>query len=257
MSNFFVYINENGALAYMPVTVNEGSCEAQKDINEQFLVTAVFIDGVKRSILLPDNPIQMAIVNDNNFDGRFVKLTDYNQSGLFTFGLVPLAGHSSSVGGSLVSSKTYPMFEHPVFRENVVNVGGVYNPAILKTTIRLYEFFYQLEYSSHHDHFGTDLEVVDYGMLDQTLYNYAQCIRVQNNYFKFKFPSYSVENGAFLFLDIYTNNYTREVYLILYNSDRSQSFALPYEYVDNSKDKGFDAVYYPTGLELTCKSVYH
>lgn len=101
--NFITYINQFGSFKTALINYDPGSStiETQNRIDEDYLVTSVFVEGVKRSVDI-DNVVQLAVINDNNFDGSLLQLNHYNVSSTyFSAKLLPLVS-----GGSVASSGT-------------------------------------------------------------------------------------------------------------------------------------------------------
>lgn len=88
--NFITYINLNGVLKTAPVSMfDEGWYKTDNRIDEQYLVTSVFIEGLKRKIG-GSNDIQLAVINDNNFSGDILSETSYNNASTnFEFYILP------------------------------------------------------------------------------------------------------------------------------------------------------------------------
>lgn len=98
--NFITYITENNSFDFVEITEAEHvNFITTESIPQRFLVTAVYIDGEKRQIANV-SPYQIAVVNDNNFDGDFIDISKFNQSGYFGFDVLPK--QSSSVDLSVL-----------------------------------------------------------------------------------------------------------------------------------------------------------
>lgn len=110
--DFISYINKLGSFKTAVVNYDSvaGTIQTQNAINEDYLVTSVFVEGVKRLVDI-DNAVQLAVINDNNFDGNILDLNHYNVEGTyFSAKLLPLV----SVGGGSALSDV-----------NVVNVPQI------------------------------------------------------------------------------------------------------------------------------------
>lgn len=114
--NFITYINAFGTYKVSEIIEGEGEWETKNFIDEQFLVTSVFINGQKKYID-HSSMYQVAVVNDNNFDGSNVSLNFYNDPDYFRFGVVDLSAGSvdSSVQLSQISKDIEQTLLKPEF----------------------------------------------------------------------------------------------------------------------------------------------
>lgn len=114
--NFITYINAFGTYKVAEIIEGEGEWETKNFIDEQFLVTSVFINGQKKYID-HSSMYQVAVVNDNNFDGSNVALNFYNDPDYFRFGVVDLSAGSvdSSVQLSQISKDIEQTLLKPEF----------------------------------------------------------------------------------------------------------------------------------------------
>lgn len=81
--NFITYINQVGTMKTALISGENPNFQTDKFIDEPYLVTGVFIDSVKQ-LVEAENPMQMAVINDNFFDGDVIGLNEYNQAGYFS-----------------------------------------------------------------------------------------------------------------------------------------------------------------------------
>lgn len=106
--NFITYINRLGSVKIAPIDYNSVDITVitQNTINEDFLVTSVFVDGIKRNVNI-ENAIQLAVINDNNFDGSLLDVNNYSVGGgYFSAKLLALASSSSvAISGNVTVNR--------------------------------------------------------------------------------------------------------------------------------------------------------
>jgi hypothetical protein len=122
--NFITYINQQGVFKTVECTAvgADGLVKTVSTINENYLVTAVFVNSVKRKVIEGSgvSPVQCAVINDDNFDGNLLDQNHYNVEGTkFEAFLIdlPVVG-----GGSAVPSVSS-------------SVGGCHYPKLIKFTL--------------------------------------------------------------------------------------------------------------------------
>jgi hypothetical protein len=123
--NFITYINQQGVFKTVECTAvgADGLLKTVSAINENFLVTAVFVNSVKRKVVEGSgvSPVQCAVINDDNFDGNLLDQNHYNVEGTkFEAFLIdlPVVG-----GGSTVPSVSS------------ASAGGSHYPKLIKFTL--------------------------------------------------------------------------------------------------------------------------
>lgn len=89
--NFITYITEFGTMKVKTIEFKNQKYVTVSAINEPYLVTSVFIDNQKVNIVYDVNPYQVAVINDNNFDGANLDVNSFNQAGFFQFTVQPVA----------------------------------------------------------------------------------------------------------------------------------------------------------------------
>jgi hypothetical protein len=115
--NFITYINKQGVFktaecAYDPL---RNSIATISPINENYLVTSVYVDSKKRKVsdVYGVSAVQLAVINDDNFDGNLLDENHYSLEGTrFIVGLLPL--DSVGVGGGVspvVQVSNFPYFK--------------------------------------------------------------------------------------------------------------------------------------------------
>lgn len=78
--NFITYINTNGLLKTVPFSPTVDGYITDYAINEQYLVTSVFFNGIKQKIKC-SSLVQLAVINDNNFSDSILQENHYNNEG--------------------------------------------------------------------------------------------------------------------------------------------------------------------------------
>lgn len=79
--DFITYINNNQELKTALLNYNSGSYST-KEIDEDYLVTGVFINDIRQFVSnLQTDPIQIAVINEETFDGSFIQAKDYCTKG--------------------------------------------------------------------------------------------------------------------------------------------------------------------------------
>lgn len=122
--NFITYINELGTLKVKDLDYNEQTkfFKTVTTINESYLVTSVFIGGFKSFVSISDY-LQMAVINDNNFDSSVLDSNSFSNQGTFFEGIHIIKKCCSST--SIISGDVEnPPLNPPLETSNYNVFGG-------------------------------------------------------------------------------------------------------------------------------------
>lgn len=257
--NFITYITQSGGLKTALINGESPNFQTQRFIDEPYIVTAVFVDSVKQQIEV-ENPIQMAVVNDNFFDGDTIGVNDYNQAGYFSCTILESNfGSSSSDVTQLIPYLAPRPYLHrysvprPVSEYETSN----YNPHLLNCTVLFsnqdvsnykltgYDMYSNVSYSQRH--------LLYYP--DTFLYPFSRVLRFCDLDIQFYPIDFSliplVNSKKVLEVNIQYDIRTNEVYVFYCTDQTGQNESLGFSYFD-FVERGFEVN--STFFKLTVKN---